>query len=211
MNLWAIIPVKPLRRGKSRLAGVLSEDQRTYANEFMLKHVLHEISSIEKLQGILVISSDPYALSVAHEYAVRTIRENRLTNINQALRKATRAAKTLGANAVLILPADLPVLIKGDAQKIINSMNQPPEIIIAPDRYKQGTNAILVNPVNAIMYDFGINSFQKHIEQAERNNVKTNVIISDSIGFDLDLPQDLEFLRQIDENVYAAIMNYSKE
>ncbi len=29
MALWAIVPVKPLRRGKSRLAKVLTQDERT--------------------------------------------------------------------------------------------------------------------------------------------------------------------------------------
>ena len=38
MTIWAIVPVKPLRRGKSRLAGALSEDERTHLNQLLLEH-----------------------------------------------------------------------------------------------------------------------------------------------------------------------------
>ena len=40
MTIWAIVPVKPLRRGKSRLAGLLSEEQRTCLNRYLLEHTL---------------------------------------------------------------------------------------------------------------------------------------------------------------------------
>ena len=38
MTIWAIVPVKPLRYGKSRLSGILSEDQRTQLNRRLLEH-----------------------------------------------------------------------------------------------------------------------------------------------------------------------------
>jgi 2-phospho-L-lactate guanylyltransferase (CobY/MobA/RfbA family) len=38
MTLWAIVPVKPLRRGKSRLADVLSQDERTNLNRHLLEN-----------------------------------------------------------------------------------------------------------------------------------------------------------------------------
>ena len=37
MGIWAILPVKPLRRGKSRLASVMDELQRTTLNECLLE------------------------------------------------------------------------------------------------------------------------------------------------------------------------------
>ncbi|MEL6527303.1 MAG: hypothetical protein AAFQ07_16490 [Chloroflexota bacterium] len=38
MSLWAIIPVKPLKRAKSRLADVLSQAQREQLAEIMLSY-----------------------------------------------------------------------------------------------------------------------------------------------------------------------------
>ena len=46
MTLWAIVPVKPLRRGKSRLSGALTEDERTVLNQELLEHTLKILSSL---------------------------------------------------------------------------------------------------------------------------------------------------------------------
>ena len=40
MSLWAIVPVKPLRRGKSRLAGALTEEERATLNQELLQRKL---------------------------------------------------------------------------------------------------------------------------------------------------------------------------
>ena len=207
MSVWVIVPVKPLKSGKSRLISVLSESQRARANELMLRHVLSEISKAKNIQGIMVISSDPFALSIAREYSCRTIRENRITSLNMALRKATRVIKSLSADAALIIPADLPMIKSHDIESMVSQINHPPQIIICPDRHQQGTNAMLLSPVDVIQFDFGLDSFYKHVEQAERKKVKISVFLSDSISLDLDNPADLEFLSNIDENIYTQIID----
>ena len=49
MTLWAIVPVKPLRRGKSRLAGTLTEDERTALNQELLEHTLKSTFQLERV------------------------------------------------------------------------------------------------------------------------------------------------------------------
>ena len=75
MTLWAIVPVKPLRRGKSRLAGTLSEDERTDLNRKLLQHTLKTLCDLKELEEVLVISRDPQALTVARNCGARTVRE----------------------------------------------------------------------------------------------------------------------------------------
>ena len=45
MTIWAIVPVKPLRRGKSRLAEMLSEDERAELNSRLLTHTLETLKN----------------------------------------------------------------------------------------------------------------------------------------------------------------------
>jgi 2-phospho-L-lactate guanylyltransferase len=68
MTLWAIVPVKPLRRGKSRLAGALSEDERTNLNRSLLQNTLKTLSELKEVEEVLVISRDPHALTIARNY-----------------------------------------------------------------------------------------------------------------------------------------------
>lgn len=194
MTLWAIVPIKPLRRGKSRLADILSEQERETLNEKLLVHTLKCLTSVSEIDHHLLVSYDPAALSLAREYGFRTIQESKNTSINKALRRGTLAAKAFKASMILIMPADLPFITKDAIHEMISLSLGPPEIIIAPDRKKNGTNALFINPVGILDYDFGEWSFKKHIEQAERKKIRIKIFDHEKLSFDLDLPEDYEYL-----------------
>jgi 2-phospho-L-lactate guanylyltransferase len=67
MTLWAIVPVKPLRRGKSRLAEVLTQDERKDLNRSLLAHTINTLAAIPEIEHVLVISRDPEALALARD------------------------------------------------------------------------------------------------------------------------------------------------
>ena len=198
MSLWAIVPVKPLRRGKSRLSGVLSEEERTLLNFTMLGNTLKALTSVKSIQNVLVISRDPAALSLARDLGAHTVQEDGNSELNLALQRATVVAKIGGAHSILIVPADIPLISPEKIQAIVEKMKKAPEVIIVPDRRHEGTNALLINPCGLIQYIFGPGSFQKHIEQAEKKHARIEVVDDPSIGLDLDLPEDLELLKQIE-------------
>ena len=195
MSLCAIIPIKPLRRGKSRLSSVLSEDKREGLNRLLLTSTLQCLRKINEIDHILVVSYDPTALTLARNFGARTVLENRNTNINRALRKATLAAKAIKSSKILVVPADLPLLTESDLLSVIKESGDPPEMVIVPDRKMSGTNMLLINPIGAIKYDFGEWSFRKHIEQAERKKINIKICNRSNLSFDLDLPEDWEFLK----------------
>ena len=194
MSLCAIIPIKPLRQGKSRLSSVLTDDKREELNEFLLISTLDCIRAISEINNIFVISHDPYALSIARDHGANTVFENRHTNINKALRKATAAAKAFNSTRSLIIPSDLPLLTPDDIFSILELIGDPPEMIIVPDRKSRGTNAMFIDPIGAIKYNFGDWSFKKHIEQAERKRIQCKKFVCDNLSFDLDLPEDWEYI-----------------
>jgi len=192
MSLWAIVPVKSLRRGKSRLAGVLTDEERSALNQDLLIKTLMCLKTIQKIDQILVISYDPEALAKARELDVMTVQEGSKTNINNALRRATVAARAYNASKVIIIPADLPFIDKEEMESFLAQEGEPPEIIISSDRHSEGTNALFINPIGILEYNFGPWSFRKHIEQAERKKIKVKIKNMESLTFDLDVPEDLE-------------------
>jgi 2-phospho-L-lactate guanylyltransferase len=195
MSLCAIIPVKPLKRGKSRLSSILTVEERSKLNKWMLTNILNCLREVPQIDNFIVISYDPFTLTIARDLGARTILESRITNLNRALRKATTAAKAFNATQVLVLPADLPLTNKEDIIGFINHRGNPPEIIISSDFRQNGTNALLVNPIGAFEYDFGEWSFKKHIEQAERKKMRIDITKIESFLYDLDLPEDFELLK----------------
>ncbi len=198
MTLWAIVPVKPLRRGKSRLAGALSEDERTELNRNLLQNTLKTLSDIRELEEVLVISRDPAALTIARNYGARTVREDGQPELNTALKRATVVAQVYATRGVLVLPADLPLISREDVETLIERASNPPVVVIAPDRHEKGTNALLISPSGLIEYDFGINSVQRHCERVKKAGARLEIVNLPSLGLDLDLPEDLELVRKME-------------
>jgi 2-phospho-L-lactate/phosphoenolpyruvate guanylyltransferase len=196
MSLWAIIPVKPLRRGKSRLSGILSEAEREKLNYAMLENTLKVVTAVPVIDEVLIISRDPAALALTRIYGAKTVQEEGNPELNKAIRRATKVAAAFAAHAVIIIPADLPLINVDDLRYFISKSGNPPEIVIAPDRRSDGTNALLINPVDAIEYCYGINSCSIHIKQAEEKKVRVEICHIQSLALDVDLPEDYELMRQ---------------
>lgn len=198
MTLWAIVPVKPLRRGKSRLAGILTEDERTVLNQELLERTLKTLSTLKELDQVLVVSRDPQALTIARNHGAKTVQEDGTPHLNTALARATVVAKVHAIQGVLILPADLPLLTSEDVLTLIDRAGIPPVVVIAPDRHGKGTNALLMVPAGQIEYEFGEGSFQRHCDRAIKSGARLEIVELPSLGLDLDLPEDLEMVRKLE-------------
>lgn len=199
MSLWAIIPVKPLKNAKSRLSNVLTSEERYEFAQAMLRHVLSVVTSVHSITGVVVISRDTKALSIAREMGAKTIQESMVSDLNPALMRATAVVKSWRADGVLILPADLPFVSVDDIKSMIHlSHTDTASIVIATDDEGDGTNALLVRPPGLIDYSYGKGSFQRHIENAYQARANVISYYSDRLALDIDVPDDL--------NDYHAIL-----
>ncbi len=194
MTFWAIVPVKPLRRGKSRLAGVLTEEERLDLNSQLLIHTVDTLKEISEIEHVLVVSRDQAALSLARAHGARTVQENGAPELNVALTRATIVAKRYATRGVLIIPSDLPLISKEDVYAMLELVKDPPVVIVVPDRKKEGTNALLVCPVGLIEYDYGPNSFERHCQRARQAGARLEICELPSLALDMDLPEDLELV-----------------
>jgi 2-phospho-L-lactate/phosphoenolpyruvate guanylyltransferase len=201
MTLWAIVPVKPLRRGKSRLAGALNEDERTKLNRALLQHTLETLSDLKEVDGVLVVSRDPNALTIARNHGARTVQEDGQPELNTALKRATIVAQVYATRGVLVLPADLPLITREDILTLIKRATEPPVVVIAPDRHGKGTNALLICPPGLIEYDFGENSFHRHCELVKKAGARLEVVDLPSLGLDLDVPEDFELIKNLETTI----------
>lgn len=198
MTIWAIVPVKPLRRGKSRLAGALTEDQRAELNRLLLERTLRTLTDLKEVEQVLVVSRDSSALALARDLGARTVQEDGAPHLNTALKRATVVAQVYASQGVLVLPADLPLLTREDILTLIARATDPPVVVIAPDRHERGTNALLLSPANLIEYDFGENSFKRHCDRARKAGARLEIVTLPSLGLDLDLPEDLELVQKLE-------------
>lgn len=205
MIVWAIVPIKPLRRSKSRLSAVLSREERARLSERLLIHTLQVLREVNGIDRTLVVSRDSQALALARDFDARTVTERGHPELNQALQRATIVAQSYGVSAILVLPADLPLLAKEDVERLLQPLGDGPLVVIVPDRKGRGTNALLVAPPGLIEYEFGTDSFNKHIALAHGTLARLEVFRLPNLGLDLDEPADLEFLLQEHRDVFLGL------
>ena len=194
MSLWAIVPVKPLRRGKSRLSEILSEDERAQLNHQLFVHTIQVLKQVEEVSDILIVSRDSDVLTEGRELDVRTVTENGTPELNNALRRASLFSKAFSTEGILIVPADLPLLLPEDVTLFLQARKSEPMIVIAPDRRRTGTNMLLTDPADLLTFSFGQDSFKKHTALAQLKSAELIVVENERIALDLDIPEDYEIL-----------------
>jgi 2-phospho-L-lactate guanylyltransferase len=196
-SVMAIVPMKPLAEAKRRLAEVLEEAARVNLSRGLLIRTLGVLTRARGITRLCVVSRDEQVLKIARSHGAWATYETG-HGLNEALEQATRAAKSNGVPAVLIVPADLPTLAESDVERIIELGRNPPCVVIAPARRDHGTNALLVNPSGLINYAFGEMSFVEHRRFAEQAGARVEIFRSDGVAFDVDLPEDVKALAEWD-------------
>jgi len=95
-----------------------------------------------------------------------------------------------GAEALLALPSDLPLLTSADLDELRTLALTEEGIIVAPSR-DNGTNALLMRPPRAIAYAFGEASAGRHRALATKAGVPCRFYHSPTLALDIDRPEDL--------------------
>jgi 2-phospho-L-lactate guanylyltransferase len=199
VSLTAIVPVKPFAEAKTRLRRVLSDEERCALARAMLARTLSVIGRVGEIRQTLVVSRDPQALEEARGLGARPLLETGAGDLNAALREASEEAVREGADAILVIPADLPLLTLEDVRALVDLRSRPPVIVVAPDRLKRGTNALLLSPPALIEYSFGDESFGRHVAQAEASGARLEICESPGLRLDVDGPDDLAMARLADQ------------
>lgn len=189
MDVAAVVPVKDLQGTKSRLAPVLDPAGRAGLTIYMMHRgisALHQAG----IREICVVSPDRLVLQQANEKgATMLLQESH--GLNPALEEGRRWAMEREASAMLVLPADLPLLDAEDIRSVVSGCGESPSGVISPDAVRAGTNALMLRPPDAIPFAFGTGSFEAHRQAARENNVPLAVVERTHLSFDLDTGEDL--------------------
>jgi len=197
MSVTAIIPVRSLTDGKTRLAPVLETIERYTLNARFLSHILGVTSALSI--RTMVVSRCEEARKIAQDFGVKSLFENTSDGLNSALDRASMVARARGAARILVLPADLPLVRGDDLNSLILRAGRAGSAI-APDRLRKGTNALCLPAGNSFRFRFGMGSFFLHQKEARKIGLDMVVIRSASLAFDVDSPSDFCQLQSIERD-----------
>lgn len=194
-----VIPVKPLDRAKSRLAGLGDDVRRDLALAFLLD-VLDAVRDAPDVLGIAVVTSDDGVAARVQgdlDGRVLVVPDAEPRELNHALHRGAAAlASASGAGAgataaagdaaVLALCADLPALTAVAVTDLFAAAPRSGPGFVA-DHTGAGTTAYLAAPAR---FDprFGAGSRAAHAEQGA---VELTAFARPGLRADVDTPEDL--------------------
>ena len=195
MNIWVIIPVKQLSKTKSRLASVLSSEDRANLTLKLLKRLFSVVGDVEEIEKVLVVSRDETVVRLTTELNHIALSEPAGADLNESIQFAFSHAQISGASYVLILPSDLPLITSADLEMLLSQVVDDglmETAVICPDAIQMGTNALLLPIGKPFQFRYGVGSFEQHLEEAIQNGLDMLPVVIPNIQFDLDTEEDWE-------------------
>lgn len=193
MQTMAVVPVKGLAGAKRRLGAVLTPDERAA----LMLQTFHKVLGALDAPGIagrLVVSPDERVLRAA-TLAGATPLAQVGGGLNAALDQARTRAAVDGAEALLIVLGDLPLLGQDDIAGMLALAGVSPAVVLAPDRHGAGTNAMVLRPPDALPFAFGAGSLARHHAATLARGLPLHLYHGPGTALDLDTPADLAALR----------------
>jgi 2-phospho-L-lactate guanylyltransferase len=192
-RIAAIIPVGALGGAKSRLGGWLdAEERQDLVVGFLARTIAAalDLQAEGRLSDVLVISPDREVLAHATRAGARTSRQ-RSRGLNPGLAEARDDVAAGGADAVLVLPIDLPFISADAVRSLCEALADAPEsVVLVTDRHGTGTNALGLRPPSVIEFAFGPGSREAHKAAAAAAGARY-LELDGPLAMDLDTPDDL--------------------
>lgn len=190
MKATAILPVKRFAAAKQRLAAGIDDERREALVEAMLADVLEAIGETRAVERTLLVSDEPRAIDAAESCGAEVVPDpGEGGHPGAALAGIARAAE-LGAECVVLLPGDCPLLDPREVDRLLTGVPSR-YVAVVPDRHGTGTNALVLTPPEAIRPAFGEGSRERHVAAAREADVPYAVEEVPSLALDLDTPADV--------------------
>lgn len=194
--VWAILPIKSLDGAKQRLRNILSPNER---KELMLnsaRDVLTALTRSSRLSGILLVSKDQDAVALGNEFGVRILKVGSDNGQSEAIDQASTFLRGDGVTSTLTIPGDTPLLLAEDVNIICDTLIKEPAITVVSNADGTGSNCIGASPSDLIPYQFGVNSFSKHVTSAYEFGIEPKILSLPRLELDIDTVSDISRLME---------------
>ena len=187
---WIIVLIKDLDSAKQRLGPVLDSKAR---RDLAQRNAERAIRAAAAGDARLVVTGSQEVAAMAERLGARALLERRQEGQNVAAKRGIEHALKNGARAVLLLSSDLPLVTRKAVRDLLDAAGRvaPPATVAVPALGRGGTNALYLNPPDAISLHFGADSLEAFRREAETKGVKFVTFKSEAMALDLDEPADL--------------------
>ncbi len=192
MKVFAIVPVKNFESGKSRLASLLTVEERVKLSELFLDYTLNTLTNTSVISNVVVVSSDKRAEGIAKIHNAKFLQEKKNQGVNAAVSLADVYISDYAVDATIVIPQDLPLLLPEDIERICTSAQEHEKcLVICPSLRFDGSNALLRRPPLLISTNYDNDSYNVHIKKAKASDAIIKIIKTERIMTDIDTVEDV--------------------
>jgi 2-phospho-L-lactate/phosphoenolpyruvate guanylyltransferase len=192
---WVVVLVKDFGDAKQRLGPALDPGER---RALARRNAERAITAAEAGPNRLVVAGSEEVAALARALGAQVLVEPRQEGQNPAAQRGIQQALSHGAEAVLILSSDLPLVDRNAVRGMLDAAAEVhgPVAIAAPAIGRGGTNALYLRPPAVIGLHFGGDSLALFQRDAAAREVAFLLHESPAFALDLDEPVDLARLRR---------------
>ena len=198
-----LIPFKDPTRAKTRLANLLSEDERRRLAWAMFEDVTSAVAAATRPDRVILVSSFAPAIARARDLGWDVLIEESQVSESASVDWASGILRERGFTTAMRLPADLPLVRGADIDELLSIRIETPAAILTPSRDGSGTNAIIRTPPNLFPSRFGPDSLSLHKQESGRVGVECVIVKNSRIALDIDEPADVEQLLELGQGTQA--------
>jgi len=195
MSTWVVVLIKDFGSAKQRLRPALGPKERRALAQ---RNAQLAVEAAEAGDRILVVAGDDEVAELARGWGAEVLLEPTQEGQNAAAARGIARAVDGGADAVLLLSSDLPLVTIESVREVLEAgarIEGRRAAVAVRAVGRGGTNALYLRPPDAITLHFGSDSLAKFRKEAEISGVNFVVHDSDAMALDLDEPGDLARLR----------------
>jgi 2-phospho-L-lactate/phosphoenolpyruvate guanylyltransferase len=193
VHTTAIVPVKGLSVANGRLNGTLSADERNRLAEALFLDLIVKLPRSRSIDDVLVVTADESIARQVRWLGHKVLIQKADEGHSEAAAAGARAAMAEGTERVAMLPVDCPML---DTEELDAHIGRSPRtVLIIPDRHGTGTNGLVLAPPDVFLPAFGPDSCARHVSRARASGISFALERVESMGIDLDTPEDYALLR----------------
>lgn len=188
---WALLPVKSFARGKSRLGSALGDAARSALARRMFEHVLAITTSVDALAGTLVVTDGDDVAALAIAKGAHVLADPHGASLAQAVDAGLTWLQGHGADAAIVLMADLPELAASDVHAVLDARTRA-DVVVVTDGSGSFTNALALPLQRGYTTCFGApGSAARHLARARVLGLGAEILDNARIAFDVDTPDDV--------------------
>ena len=204
--MWAIIPINNFNESFSRLSNVLNKKQREEMTQILATQVLDALTPIVSVEKIIVLSNEIEWLSSFWNKKIVVLPEPDTEQFSEKIDNTAQWIQSQGVTAMLYLSIDLPYIQQEDIENLISQHISGLSIVEA--KKDNGTNALILDLPTKMEFQFGPNSFSKHLAEARSKNINTTIVNIECLSLDLDDWNDLHlFKKNSVESKFSQFIN----